>query len=250
MSSSPLRLALIGASGRMGVAVIACAERDLDAFTIVSRPRRAEEFAAAIAPVDAVIDFSLPGSIEPLLAACENARKPLVIGTTGYDAAQRAAIEAAAVTLPLLLASNFSVGVNTLFWLARKAAEALGPDFDLEIIETHHRLKKDAPSGTAQRLAEVLAGARGLSVGQDARHGRDGIVGPRDAREIGIHSVRGGDVVGDHTVLFASLGERVELTHRASSRETFAAGALRAAAWLVHRPAGRVHDMEDVLGLR
>ena len=148
-----------------------------------------------------------------------------------------------------MFAANFSVGVNTLFWLTRQAAQILGPDFDLEIVEVHHRLKKDAPSGTARRLAEILAEARGLDYDADARHGREGIVGARGSREIGVHAVRGGDVVGEHTVLFADVGERVELTHRASSRETFALGALRAAAWLRGRPPG-LYDMEDVLGLR
>ena len=138
----------------------------------------------------------------------------------------------------MVYAPNFSVGVNTLFWLTRKAAEILGPDFDLEVVEMHHRLKKDAPSGTARRLAEILAEVRRLSYTEDARHGRSGIVGERTDSEIGVHALRGGDVVGDHTVIFAANGERVELTHKASSRETFARGALRAAAWLVQQPAG------------
>ena len=139
--------------------------------------------------------------------------------------------------------------MNALFWLARKAAEILGPGFDLEIVEMHHRLKRDAPSGTARTLAEILAEVRHQQLEQVLRHGRAGIVGQRPAEEIGLHSVRGGDVVGDHTVIFAGLGERVELTHRASSRETFANGALRAAQWVVRQPPG-LYDMRQVLGLK
>ena len=149
----------------------------------------------------------------------------------------------------MVLSSNYSTGVNTLFWLTRKAAEILGPSYDLEIVEMHHRLKKDAPSGTAKSLAEILAVVRKQQLAKVVRHGRDGIVGERTAEEIGIHSVRGGDVVGDHTVVFAIPGERVELTHKASSRETFAHGALRAALWVVQQKPG-LYDMQDVLGLK
>ena len=150
---------------------------------------------------------------------------------------------------PIVYAPNFSIGVNTLFWLTRKAAEILGPSFDLEVVEMHHRMKKDAPSGTAKRLAEILAEVRKLSYQQDTRHGRTGIVGERTANEIGMHAIRGGDVVGDHTVIFAKPGERVELTHKASSRDTFARGALRAAVWAHGKPPG-LYDMQDVLGLK
>ena len=146
-------------------------------------------------------------------------------------------------------ASNYSIGVNTLFWLTRKAPEILGPDFDLEIVEMHHRTKKDAPSGTAATLAEILADVRQQQLSQVIRHGRQGITGERAPTEIGMHSVRGGDVVGDHTVIFAANGERLELTHRASSRGTFADGALRAAQWVVQQKPG-LYDMQDVLGLK
>jgi 4-hydroxy-tetrahydrodipicolinate reductase len=149
----------------------------------------------------------------------------------------------------MVWSSNYSTGVNTLFWLTRKVAEILGPDFDLEIVEMHHRLKKDAPSGTAKTLAQILADVRKLQLGKAVRHGRAGIVGERTASEIGIHSIRGGDVVGDHTVIFANTGERLELTHKASSRETFANGALRAALWVVKQKPG-LYDMQDVLGLK
>ena len=149
----------------------------------------------------------------------------------------------------MVWASNYSTGVNTLFWLTRKAAQILGPSFDLEVVEMHHRLKKDAPSGTATTLAEILADVRKQQLSEVIRNGREGIVGERTSAEIGMHAVRGGDVVGDHTVIYAAVGERVELTHKASSRDTFANGALRAAAWVVRQPAG-IYDMQDVLGLK
>jgi 4-hydroxy-tetrahydrodipicolinate reductase len=148
----------------------------------------------------------------------------------------------------MVWASNYSTGVNTLFWLTRKATEILGPDFDLEVIEMHHRMKRDAPSGTAATLAEILAESRALSLENALKHGREGIVGARTREEIGMHSLRGGDVVGDHTVVYANDGERLELTHKASSRDTFANGALRAAAWAVNQPAG-LYSMQQVLGL-
>jgi 4-hydroxy-tetrahydrodipicolinate reductase len=149
----------------------------------------------------------------------------------------------------MVLSSNFSTGVNTLFWLTRKAAEILGPAFDLEILEMHHRQKKDAPSGTARTLAEILSQVRQQQLEKVLLHGREGIVGERTSAEIGMHSIRGGDVVGDHTVIFAGAGERVELTHKASSRETFANGALRAAEWVARQKPG-LYDMQDVLGLK
>jgi 4-hydroxy-tetrahydrodipicolinate reductase len=173
----------------------------------------------------------------------------MVIGTTGHSKEDRTRIEAFSARIPMVLSSNYSTGVNTLFWLTRKAAEILGPDFDLEIVEMHHRLKRDAPSGTAKTLAEILAAVRRQQLDKVLRHGRSGIVGERTATEIGMHSVRGGDVVGDHTVIFAGPGERVELTHKASSRETFANGALRAAQWVVKQPPG-LYDMQNVLGLK
>jgi 4-hydroxy-tetrahydrodipicolinate reductase len=160
----------------------------------------------------------------------------------------RALVEELAKSVPVVFSPNFSVGVNTLFWLTRKAAQMLGEDFDLEITEMHHRLKKDAPSGTAKKLAEILCEVRKLDYAKDVRHGREGLVGERSAKEIGVHSIRGGDVVGDHTVTFAGAGERLELTHKASSRETFALGALRAARWVIGKSPG-LYSMENVLGL-
>ncbi len=173
----------------------------------------------------------------------------MVIGTTGHSDEAKAQIASFQSQIPIVLSSNFSTGVNTLFWLTRKAAEILGPGFDLEVVEMHHRLKRDAPSGTAKTLAEILAEVRNQQLEKVVRHGRAGIVGERTATEIGLHSIRGGDVVGDHTVIFAGVGERVELTHKASSRETFANGALRAAQWVVKQSPG-LYDMQDVLGLK
>ncbi len=201
-----------------------------------------------IALTDAVIDFSHAGATERVLDKCVELGKIIVIGTTGHNNELRSRIFDAAKKIPVIFSPNYSVGVNTLFWLTRKAAEILGPDFDAEVIEVHHRLKKDAPSGTARRLAEVLTEARSLDYEKDVRHGRHGMPGERTRDEIGVHAVRCGDVVGDHTVLLAAPGDRIELTHRASSRETFARGALRAALWAYNQKPG-LYDMQDVLGL-
>jgi 4-hydroxy-tetrahydrodipicolinate reductase len=180
---------------------------------------------------------------------CAERNKAMVFGTTGHSDEARSQIGNQGARIPIVLASNFSTGVNALFWLTRKAAEILGPGFDLEIVEMHHRLKRDAPSGTAKTLAEILAKVRRLQFDKTLRHGREGIVGERSADEIGVHSVRGGDVIGDHTVIFADAGERVELTHKASSRDAFAKGALRAALWVVSQKPG-IYDMQAVLGLK
>ena len=246
--AAPLRLVINGSKGRMGQTLIACA-KEVPELEVVAEVDAGDDFAAAVAKADAIIDFSHHSIIEPILARCLDGKKTLVIGTTGYTDHQVEAIRHAAAQVPIVFAPNYSVGVNTLFWLTRKAAQILGPAFDLEVVEMHHRLKKDAPSGTAKRLAEILAEERELDYNQDTRHGRQGIVGERTNAEIGIHAIRGGDVVGDHTVIYAAQGERVELTHKASSRETFARGALRAALWAHGRAAG-LYDMQDVLGLK
>lgn len=209
---------------------------------------RGDSIEPSISECDAVLDFSHAEAVEQICRACISHQKPLVIGTTGHSAKQTGFVTVAAKAIPVLQAANFSVGVNTLFSLARKAAELLGAGFDLEIVETHHRLKKDAPSGTAKRLAQILCEARGLTYEENVVHGREGSAGERPENEIGIHAIRAGDVVGDHTVIFASSGERLELAHKASSRETFAAGALRAARWIIGKPPG-LYSMEDVLGL-
>lgn len=245
---NPIKILLNGAKGRMGQMVIACAA-EMPEVEIVAKIDVDDDFAAALPGAEVVIDFSHHTTLEPVLARCVEMGKALVIGTTGHSDVQVAGVKHAGGQIPVVRAPNFSIGVNTLFWLTRKAAEILGPDFDLEVVEMHHRLKKDAPSGTAKRLAEILAEVRNLSYNHDTRHGRSGIVGARTNAEIGMHAVRGGDVVGDHTVIFAATGERVELTHKASSRETFARGALRAAVWLSGKQPG-LYDMQDVLGLK
>ncbi len=232
----------------MGQAIIASANVDPE-VRVAAEVDAGDDFATALERADAVIEFSHHTVTAPVARACAAAGKLLVIGTTGHTDDETQQIRTAADSIPLVYAPNFSVGVNALFWLAQKTAEILGPEFDLEVVEMHHRLKKDAPSGTARRLAEILAAVRGLQYAADVRHGREGIVGERSPNEIGMHALRGGDVVGDHTVIFASQGERVELTHKASSRETFARGAIRAAKWGRSRPAG-LYDMQDVLGLR
>lgn len=243
-----LSLHINGAKGRMGVALITCAQ-EFSHVTVGAATDSGDDFAAALAKCDACIDFSHHSALESVLAACVAAKKTLVIGTTGISDAGVAKIREAAQYTPIVYSGNYSTGVNTLLWLTRRAAEILGPSFDLEILETHHRMKKDAPSGTAKMLAEALAEVRELQYNDDVRHGRFGDVGARTQGEIGMHAIRGGDVVGDHTVIFAALGERVELTHKASSREIFARGAIRAAIWAHGQPAG-LYDMRDVLGLK
>jgi 4-hydroxy-tetrahydrodipicolinate reductase len=245
---APLRILVNGAQGRMGKAIIACAKLD-PGVEVTAQVDANDDFAAGLAEADAVIEFSHHTVTVPVARACAAAGKLLVIGTTGHTDAETAQIRSASEAIPIVFAPNFSVGVNALFWLTEKAAEILGPEFDLEVVEMHHRQKKDAPSGTARRLAEILAGVRGLQYAADVRHGREGITGERSMQEIGMHALRGGDVVGDHTVIFATQGERVELAHKASSRDTFARGALRAARWAHGRPPG-LYDMQDVLGLR
>ena len=244
--NKPVRVLLLGAQGRMGQAIAAAAPGA--GVELVAGLDLGDDVTTAIGGCDVVIDFSNPSATKALAEACREAGKPAVIGTTGHSDKERSQIEEMAKSAAVVFSPNFSVGVNTLFWLTRKAAEMLGQDFDLEITEMHHRLKKDAPSGTAKKLAEILCETRKLDYAKDVRHGREGLVGERTGKEVGLHSIRGGDVVGDHTVTFAGTGERLELTHKAASRETFALGALRAARWVVGKPAG-LYSMEDVLGL-
>jgi 4-hydroxy-tetrahydrodipicolinate reductase len=232
----------------MGQALVSCAKRFRE-LEITGQIDQGDDLAAVIEKADVVVDFSMHSVTPSVAALCAGHRKALVIGTTGHTDTDKFEITRVVEKIPVVWASNYSTGVNTLFWLTRKAAEILGPAFDLEIIEMHHRLKRDAPSGTAKTLAEILAAARNLHLADAVRHGRSGIVGERKPGEIGIHSIRGGDVVGDHTVIFANTGERLELTHKASSRDTFANGALRAALWVVKQKPG-LYDMQDVLGLK
>jgi len=245
-----LNILVTGCRGRMGQAVTAVASEDAET-RVSAGIDLGDSLTQALEKSDVVIDFTLPTFTAELLEGCLEADKALVMGTTGHDDAQLEMIADAARRIPIVHAPNFSVGVNTLFWLTARATEILGESFDLEVVEMHHRHKKDAPSGTARRLAEILAQGRALSYDKDCRHGRVGEPGARTASEIGVHAIRGGDVVGDHTVIYAGEGERIELTHKASSRLTFAGGAVRAAKWLAreeHR-AG-LFDMQDVLGLR
>jgi 4-hydroxy-tetrahydrodipicolinate reductase len=242
------RVVITGAKGRMGQALIQCATRFPD-LEITGKIDVGDDLKTVVDNCDVVIDFSFHNATAAVAQLCAARAKALVIGTTGHSETERAEITRAVKTIPVVWASNYSTGVNALFWLTRKAAEILGPDFDLEVIEMHHRLKKDAPSGTAATLAEILAEVRGRQAKEVLRHGREGIVGERTREEIGMHSLRGGDVVGDHTVIYSNIGERLELTHKASSRDTFANGALRAAGWVVKQcPA--LYSMQDVLGLK
>ncbi len=232
----------------MGRALLAGTSNFPD-LEVTGQVDQGDDLGPVIEKGDVVLDFSTHTASPGIARLCAERHKAMVIGTTGHSPEERSEIARVAARIPLVLSSNFSTGVNTLFWLTRKAAEILGPGFDLEIVEMHHRLKRDAPSGTAKTLAEILAQVRKQQLEEVARYGRSGIVGERTSAEIGLHSVRGGDVVGDHTIIFAGSGERLELTHRASSRETFANGALRAALWVIKQGPG-LYDMQDVLGLK
>jgi 4-hydroxy-tetrahydrodipicolinate reductase len=242
------RIVIVGSKGRMGRTLLACAPQHPE-LMVTGQVDIGDDLGSAVANCDVVVEFSFHSATVPMVKLCAEQGKAMVIGTTGHSNEDRTHIIKQAQRIPIVLSSNFSTGVNTLFWLTRKAAEILGPDFDLEIVEMHHRLKKDAPSGTARTLAEILAEVRKKQLDHVLRHGRSGIVGQRTSEEIGMHSVRGGDVIGDHTVIFAATGERVELTHKVSSRDTLANGALRAAKWVSAKPPG-LYDMQDVLGLR
>jgi 4-hydroxy-tetrahydrodipicolinate reductase len=213
----------------MGKAVAGAVKKDAGA-TIAAGLDRSDSMVPAIESSDVVIDFSAADATTAVCQVCAKYRKPLVLGTTGHSPAQSECIPAAAKVVPIVFAANFSVGVNVLFALTRRAAQLLGKDFDLDVLEMHHRTKKDAPSGTAKRLLEIL---------REVRNGEGSIE---------AQSIRAGDIVGEHTVIMAGAGERLELTHRAASRETFAVGALRAARWVIDQPPG-LYRMENVLGL-
>ncbi len=263
------RIAIAGAAGRMGrtliEAVLADAELRLTAATVLADDpalgvdvatliglapvgvKTVAELDPVLAQFDVLIDFTAPPATLENLARCRAAGRAMVIGTTGFDAAQKQQVHDAAAQIPIVFAPNMSVGVNVCLRLLDLAARAFGDDVDVEIVEAHHRFKKDAPSGTALRMGEVVADALGRDLASVAVYGREGITGERDRRTIGFATIRAGDVVGEHTVIFAGPGERVEITHRASSRMTFAAGAVRAAAWLGNKGPG-LYDMDDVLG--
>ena len=265
-----VRIAVLGAAGKMGGAIVrAMVENPTAAFVVaVERPDfpamgadasrlaglpesgvRVQADRPGRGAADVWIDFSAPGAAVANAHAAAQAGAAIVIGTTGLSAQDKDAIALAAKKVPIVLAPNMSVGVNVMLRLVADAARALGAAYDVEIVETHHRAKRDAPSGTALRLAEAVAEATGRDLGKSARYERHGDIGPRTTDEIGIQTLRGGDVVGDHTVFFLGQGERIEITHRASSREVLARGAVRAALWLHGRAPG-LYDMRDVLGLK
>jgi 4-hydroxy-tetrahydrodipicolinate reductase len=241
-----LQILLNGCRGRMGQA-IASAAKEMNAV-ICAAVDAGDIPADRVAGCDVIVDFSSHQATRSLLELAVARKKPIVIGTTGHSAAEKQALLPLAAQVPCVWAGNFSIGVNLLFALTRRASALLGSDYDAEVVEMHHRFKKDAPSGTAARLLEIILEERKLD-STALRHGRSGITGERQPTEVGIHALRGGDVVGDHTVIFAALGERIELTHKAGDRNIFARGALRAAHWVATQPPG-VYDMQDVLGLK
>ena len=266
-----IRVAVVGAAGRMGKTLIeavlatdgmilaAATEQPDSTLVGVDAGEQAgvgnlgvaisHSLTKVVDAFDVLIDFTGPAGTMVHLDVCRQHGKAMVIGTTGLSEEQKAKIRAAAEDIPIVFAPNMSVGVNLCFRLLELAAQVMGDEADIEIIEAHHRHKVDAPSGTALRMGEVVAGALGRDLSDVAVYGREGHTGPRDARTIGFETIRAGDVVGEHTVWFATEGERVEITHKASSRMTFARGAVRAAAWLGDQGPG-LFDMQDVLALR
>jgi 4-hydroxy-tetrahydrodipicolinate reductase len=268
--STPTRIAVTGAAGRMGRTLVG-ASQEFEGIRLtgaVEAPGNAflgqdagllagvgelgitigDSLQAIAADFDVAVDFTLADASTENIHICRAAGKCAVVGTTGFSAAQRARVAEDAEHIAIVLAPNMSVGVNLCFKLLDMAARALGDDFDVEIIEAHHRHKVDAPSGTAVRMGEIVAQALGRDLADCAVYGRQGHTGARHGTTIGFESVRAGDIVGEHTVMFAGTGERVEITHRASSRLNFAHGALRAARWIVGKDPD-VYDMQDVLGL-
>lgn len=243
-----IKIAVVGASGKMGQAVIQAVQQS-DKATLGALLDKGDSLDAVLDKFDTVIDFTRPEASLNYLKICEQSGKSMVIGTTGFDDSGLSAIHQAAKNIPILLAPNMSVGVNLSLTLLNIAARAIGENSDIEIIETHHRGKVDAPSGTALRMGEVVANALGRDLKQCSVYGRVGIEAVRDKNTIGFSTIRGGDVIGEHTVSFFMQGERVEITHKASSRLTFANGAVRAAHWLMDKPAD-LYSMEDVLAIK
>lgn len=266
-----IKVAVTGAAGRMGqriIALVTGAEGMMVTGAIESPLHNAvghdaglgagcgllkvaitAELASALEPSEVLIDFTWPEVTMQNLAECVRLGKSMVIGTTGLNPQQRSEVEAASRHIPIVFAPNMSVGVNVCFKLLKELAATLGDDFDVEIVELHHNKKKDSPSGTAVRMGEVVAEALGRDYGKVANYHREGMCGERSREEIGMQTVRGGDIVGEHTVYFIGMGERIELSHRAMSRDMFARGAIRAANWLAQQAPG-LYDMQDVLGLK
>ena len=266
-----IKVAIVGAAGRMGQALVRCSKLVTGMKVVAAVDTAAcplcgkdsglisgigenginitHDLAPAVKAADILIDFSFHENVPVTVALATQHKKGVVIGTTGLNPEERAAVDEAAKAIPIVWAPNMSVGVNLLFSLVEQAAKALGLDYDVEITEAHHKFKKDAPSGTALRLGEKVAQGRNQNFRDVAVFGREGLGGERPRGEIGIHAIRAADIVGDHTVLFATEGERVELSHRASSRDALAKGALQASLWLAGKKPG-LYDMQDVLGLR
>lgn len=265
-----IRIGVAGAAGRMGKTILDVC-RDTDGVAVGAAIENADspvlgkdagetagigklgvdivaDIDKVIDDFDVLIDFTLAGAVIGNMEKCRRAGRRMVIGTTGLDESQKKKIQAAGKDIGIVFAPNMSIGVNLLFKLTQLAAQIIGEDTDIEIIEAHHNQKKDAPSGTAVRLGEIVASELGRDLKDCAVYGREGHTGVRDPKAIGFETIRAGDIVGDHTVMFASAGERVELAHKASSRKTFANGAVRAARWIMDRDNG-VYDMQDVLGL-
>ncbi|PKN11259.1 MAG: 4-hydroxy-tetrahydrodipicolinate reductase [Deltaproteobacteria bacterium HGW-Deltaproteobacteria-4] len=266
-----IKIAVIGAAGRMGGRIIT-AIKEAEGVTLAGATERAghdaigqdagsvagcgplgvtitDSLASALSSADLLIDFTFPEVTLENIKVCAALGKGIVIGSTGFTPAQRDEVKKFAAQIPVVLAPNMSVGVNLCFKLLKDVAATLGDDFDVEIVELHHNKKKDSPSGTAVRMGEVVAEALGRDYNQVANFHREGMCGERSKEEIGMQTVRGGDIVGEHTVYFIGMGERIEITHRAMSRDMFARGAVRAAGWLGGKPSG-FYDMQDVLGLK
>ncbi|HIB97943.1 4-hydroxy-tetrahydrodipicolinate reductase [hydrothermal vent metagenome] len=242
-----IKIAVVGASGRMGQTIIESINQN-DKVTLGATLDKGDDLASVADQFDVLIDFTRPEATLDYLKTCQQLNKSIVIGTTGFDDAGLEAINNAAKQISVVFAPNMSVGVNLTLKLLDMAAKVIGPDSDIEIVEAHHRHKVDAPSGTALKMGEVVANALGRDLSTCAVYGREGIEEPRDRQTIGFSTIRGGDVVGEHTVSFFMEGERVEITHKASSRSTFANGAVRAASWLNDKSAG-LYNMQNVLDL-
>lgn len=266
-----IKLTVCGAAGRMGSRIIALSKEYEDlkvvgAIEASGNPKIGvdaglvagvgnldvpitDDLEKVISYTDIVINFTNPEATLEHLAVVKKNKKSIVIGTTGFSNDQVKIIQESAKEIPIVFSPNMSIGVNLLFKILADIARVLGDDYDIEIVEAHHRMKKDAPSGTAIKMAKVIAEALGRNLDEVAVYARKGIIGERTKKEIGIQTVRAGDIVGEHTVLFGGLGERIEITHKASSRDTFARGALKAAKWLYGKSAG-LYDMGDVLGIK
>lgn len=245
---TPIRYAIAGCHGRMGKMLIEAVAAAPDA-TLAAAFDLGDDVEAALSGADCLIDFTRPEGTLGHLEICRRRGVHAVIGTTGFTAEQKQQIEAASQHIPIVFAPNMAVGVNAVFKLLDVAARILNEGYDVEVIEAHHRHKVDAPSGTALRMGEVVAAALGRSLEECAVYGREGHTGERPATQIGFSTIRGGDIVGDHTVLFAGTGERIEITHKSASRMSYALGSLRAARFLQDKARG-LYDMQDVLGLR